>query len=112
MDVIGVMWVLVTSHALTFLTLMVAHGYTGIAMNVTLIIASSPYRNPILRMKHILGRRLRKREREPRNARVLVVAVREEWARTPRYLMTNLSGSLRRRLDAVISFLFYFFFIF
>ena len=34
-----------------------------------------------------LGRRLRKCQRRPRNVRELADALREEWARIPRYLL-------------------------
>lgn len=65
--------------------------------------AYSPDCNPIEHMWDALQRRLRKRQRQPRNARELTAALREEWARIPRYLLRNLCGSMRRRLDAVIA---------
>ena len=59
--------------------------------------------NPIEHMWDVLGRRLRKRQRQPNNVRGLAIALREEWARIPRYLLRNLCGSMRRILDAVVA---------
>ena len=35
--------------------------------------------------------------------REMAAAFRMEWTRIPRYLLRNLYGSMRRRLDAVIA---------
>ena len=43
------------------------------------------------------------RRRHPNTVREVTVALREEWVRIPRYLLWNLCGSMRRRLDAVIA---------
>ena len=60
--------------------------------------ACSPDCNPIDNMWDVLGRRLLKRQRQPRNVWELAAALREEWAGIPRYLLCNLC-----RLDAVIA---------
>ena len=59
----------------------------------------SPDCNPIEHIWDVLGRRVRKRQRQPNNVRELAVALREEWIR----LLRNLCGSMRLRLDAVVA---------
>ena len=51
-------------------------------------------------MWDVLGRSLRKRQTN--NVLELTVALRKKWARIPRYILRNLCGSMRRRLDAVV----------
>ena len=63
----------------------------------------SPDRYPIEHMWDVLGRRLRKRQRQSNNVRELTVALREESVRIPRYILRNLGGSMRPRLDAVVA---------
>ena len=63
----------------------------------------SPECNPIRHTREVLGRWLRKCQRQPSNVRELVAALREVWARIPRFFLHNLCDSLRRRLDEVIA---------
>lgn len=65
--------------------------------------ANSPDCNPIEHMWDVLGRRLRRRDPQPQNVQQLTNALHDEWARIPRYLLRNLCGSMRRRLQAVIA---------
>ena len=65
--------------------------------------AVSPDCNPIEHAWDYIGRRLRRRQPQPRNVQELSVTLREEWNRFPRYLLNNWCGSMRRRLTAVIA---------
>ena len=65
--------------------------------------AYSPDCNPLKHMWDVLERHLRKRQRQPNTVQELGVALREEWACILRYLLRNLCGSIRRRMDAVVA---------
>lgn len=65
--------------------------------------ACSPDCNPIEHVWDYMGRRLRQRDPQPNNVHEMTVALQDEWARIPRYLLRNWCGSMRRRLAAVIA---------
>ena len=65
--------------------------------------SNSPDCNPIEHLWDFLGRRLRQRQPQPQNVQQLIMALRDEWRRIPRYVLRNLCGSMRRRCDSVIA---------
>ena len=71
--------------------------------NVIDVFANSPDCNPIEHMWDVLGRRLRQRHPQPENVHQLTQALHQERARIPRYMLRNLCGSMRRRLQAVVA---------
>ena len=65
--------------------------------------ACSPDCNPIEHVWDYMGRRLRQRNPQPNNVHEMTVALQDEWARIPRYLLRNWCGSMKRTLAAVIA---------
>ena len=65
--------------------------------------ALSPDLSPIEHLSDELGRRIRHRQNPPEPLQELCDALVHEWNNTPQALIQRLTGSIRRRCEAVVA---------
>ena len=64
--------------------------------------SNSPDLNPIEHLWYILKCQIKRRKRQPRNRKELIIALQEEWQKIDMDIVSNLIGSMPRRLAVVI----------